>query len=171
MNNQVWKAEFSVLQPLWQWKPPLFFRNTLKYIFHIIYSMYYVYLYNMYIFIYNYIYNMGFQADASGKESSCQYKRCKRHRFDPWVGKITWRREWQPTPVFLPGKSHAQRSLVGGSPGSEESDTTGQLSTEHIYNMSRSQIFSAKDIFFLQRLKQLIQKRWYPSLFPHLTRW
>ena len=33
--------------------------------------------------------------------------------FDPWVGKIPWRREWQPTPVFLPGKSHGQRSLVG----------------------------------------------------------
>ena len=32
---------------------------------------------------------------------------------DPWVGKIPWRREWQPTPVFLPGKPHEQRSLVG----------------------------------------------------------
>ena len=36
--------------------------------------------------------------------------------FDPWVGKIPWRRKWQPTPVFLPGKSHGQRSLVGYSP-------------------------------------------------------
>ena len=36
----------------------------------------------------------------SGKESTCQ---CRRHRFDPWVGKIPWRRKWQPTPVFLPG--------------------------------------------------------------------
>ena len=35
--------------------------------------------------------------------------------FDPWVGKISWRRPWQPTPVFLPGKSHGQRSLVGYS--------------------------------------------------------
>ena len=34
-------------------------------------------------------------------------------RFDPWVGKIPWRKKWQPTPVFLPGKSHGQRSLVG----------------------------------------------------------
>ena len=33
--------------------------------------------------------------------------------FDPWVGKIPWKRKWQPTPVFLPGKSHGQRSLVG----------------------------------------------------------
>ena len=38
------------------------------------------------------------------------------HGFDPWVGKIPWRRKWQPTPVFLPGKSHRQRSLVGYSP-------------------------------------------------------
>ena len=37
-------------------------------------------------------------------------------RFDPWVGKILWRRQWQPTPVFLPGKSHGQRRLVGYSP-------------------------------------------------------
>ena len=40
-----------------------------------------------------------------------------RHRFHPWVGKIPWRRKWQPTPVFLPGKSHGQRSLVGLSVG------------------------------------------------------
>ena len=38
----------------------------------------------------------------SGKEFACQ---CRRHRFDPWVRKIPWRRKWQPTPVFLPGKS------------------------------------------------------------------
>ena len=50
----------------------------------------------------------------SGKESSCQ---CKRHRFDPWVHKIPWRREWQPAPVFLPRKSHGQRNLAGYSPG------------------------------------------------------
>ena len=37
--------------------------------------------------------------------------------FDPWVGKIPWRREWLPTPVFLPGEFHGQRSLVGYSPG------------------------------------------------------
>ena len=41
---------------------------------------------------------------------------CGRPRFDPWVGKILWRRKWQPTPVLLPGKSHGQRSIVGYSP-------------------------------------------------------
>ena len=43
--------------------------------------------------------------------------------FDPWVGKIPWRRQWQPTPVFLPGESHGQRSLAGyGLSGCNELD-------------------------------------------------
>ena len=42
------------------------------------------------------------------KESACHCRRC---RFDPWVRKIPWRRKWQPTPVFPPGKSHGQWSL------------------------------------------------------------
>ena len=46
----------------------------------------------------------------SGKEFTCQ---CRRLGFNPWVGKIPWRRKWQPTPVFLPGKSHGQSRLVG----------------------------------------------------------
>ena len=49
----------------------------------------------------------------SGKESTCQCRSC---RFTPWVRKIPWIRKWQSTPVFLPGKSNAQRSLVGSSP-------------------------------------------------------
>ena len=50
--------------------------------------------------------------------------------FDPWLGKIPWRRECLPTPVFLPGKSHGQRGLVGYSPwGPKESDMTKQRST------------------------------------------
>ena len=49
----------------------------------------------------------------SGKESACQ---CRRLKFEPWVRKIPWRRKWQPTPVFLPGKSHGEKSLVGYSP-------------------------------------------------------
>ena len=48
----------------------------------------------------------------SGKESTCQGQRLRRCVFDPWVGKIPWRRKWQPTPVFLPGEFHGQRSLV-----------------------------------------------------------
>ena len=49
----------------------------------------------------------------------------KRYRFNPWVGKIPWRRRWQPTPVFLLGEFHGQRNLVGYSPwGHKELDTT-----------------------------------------------
>ena len=51
-------------------------------------------------------------------------------RLDPWVGKIPWRRAWQPTPLFLLGKSYGPRSLASHSPwGHKESDTTEQLST------------------------------------------
>ena len=54
----------------------------------------------------------------SGKECTCQ---CRRLKFDPWVGNISWRSEWQPTPVFLPGKSQGQRSLAGSSPWGHKS--------------------------------------------------
>ena len=65
----------------------------------------------------------------SGKESTCQYRRCKRHWFYPWVRKVPWRRKWQPVPVFLPGKFHRQWSLEGYSPwGRIEFDTTKLLS-------------------------------------------
>ena len=65
----------------------------------------------------------------SGKESTCQ---CRRHGFNPWVGQILWRREWQPTPVFLSGKSHGQRSLVSYSPwGRKESDMTERLNNNN----------------------------------------
>ena len=57
-----------------------------------------------------------FPGGTSGKEPACQCRRHKRHEFNPWVGKIPWRRAWQPTPVFLPGESHGQRSLAGYSP-------------------------------------------------------
>ena len=53
---------------------------------------------------------------ASGKESTCQHRRHERRGFDLWVGKIPWSRKWQLTPVFLPGKFHGQRNLVGYSP-------------------------------------------------------
>ena len=67
---------------------------------------------------------------APCKESACQCRSCRRSGFDPWVGKIPWRRAWQPTPVFLPGEALGQRSLAGYSPwGHKESDTTEQLST------------------------------------------
>ena len=61
----------------------------------------------------------GLPGGISGKEAICQCRRCKRHGFDLWIRKIPWRRAWQPTPVFVPGKSHGQRSLAGSSIGSQ----------------------------------------------------
>ena len=58
----------------------------------------------------------GFPGGASGKESGCQCRRRKSCRFDPWVGEMPWSRKWHPTPVFLLGKFHVQRSLEGYSP-------------------------------------------------------
>ena len=70
---------------------------------------------------------LGLSRWLSGKESACQ---CRSHRFSPWVGKIPWRRKWQPTPVFLPGESQGERSLVGYSPwGLKESDTVAHGGT------------------------------------------
>ena len=65
---------------------------------------------------------MGFPHSSVGKRI---YLQCRRPRFDLWVRKIPWRRKWQPTPVFLPGESHGQRSLGGYSPwGQQELNMT-----------------------------------------------
>ena len=73
----------------------------------------------------------------SGRESVCQCRNRRRHKrrgFDPWVGKIPWRREWLPTPVFLPGESHGWRSLEGYSAwGHKESDTTEWLTLFYLF--------------------------------------
>jgi len=58
---------------------------------------------------------MGFLG-STGKESACHWRKCKRHGFDPWVGKMPWRRKWYPTPVFLLEEAQEQRSLAGHSP-------------------------------------------------------
>ena len=68
---------------------------------------------------------LGLPWRLSSKDSTCQCRRCG---FDSWVGKISWRREWQPTPVFLPEESHGQRSLAGYSPwGCKELDINSFL--------------------------------------------
>ena len=61
--------------------------------------------------------NCYFYRRLSGKESTCQSRRRRRRGFNPWVGKILWRRWWQATSVFVLGESHGQRSLVDYSPG------------------------------------------------------
>ena len=62
------------------------------------------------------VYILGLSGGPSSKELTCQNRRLRRPGFHPWFGKIPWRREWQLTPVFLPGESHEQRSLMGYSP-------------------------------------------------------
>ena len=97
-------------------KPKMFrvdlnLKNFFK--FYFIFKLYIIvlFLYFLYTIIW------AFQViGISGKEPTWQCKRCKRHGFDPWVRKIPWRRTWQPIPIFLPGKCHGQRSLVGYSP-------------------------------------------------------
>ena len=70
-----------------------------------------------------YLGNEGFPGGASSKEPPCQCRRHKRHRFDPWIRKIPWRREWQL--VFAPGKFHEQRSQACFSPwGHKKSEMT-----------------------------------------------
>ena len=89
----------------------------------------------------------GLPGGTGGEEPACQCRRRKRHTFDPWVGKIPWRRKRQPTPVFLPGGSPGQRSLAGCRPrGHRESDATKRLSTQ-----TRTQLFQhllLKDSYF-----------------------
>ena len=81
----------------------------------------------------------------------------RRPGFHPWVGKITWRRKWQPIPVLLPRESHGQRSLVGYSPwGRKESDTTEWLHF-HIFKIRMGNIcIPVVDSFwYLAKLIQL----------------
>ena len=71
----------------------------------------------------------------SGKESACQ---CRKSRFDPWVGKISYSRNWHSTPGFLPGKFYRQRSLAGYSPwGHKQLDTTEYTRIVHPSRLPR----------------------------------
>ena len=71
----------------------------------------------------------GFLEGSDGKKSAYQ---CRRLGFDLWARKIPWRRNWLPTPVFLPGEFHGQRSLAGYSPwGCKELDMTEELPLSH----------------------------------------
>ena len=82
--------------------------------------------------------------------------RPKRHRFDPWIRKIPWRRAWQPTPVFLPGESHGQKSLAGYSPwGHKELDMTeatalkqSSVKTHLVGNVEYTIMWSADGDFY-----------------------
>ena len=79
---------------------------------------------------------------SDGKESACQCRRCGRPGFDPWDGKIPWRRKWQPAPVFLPGESHGQRSLVGYSPWLQR--VGHDSATKHAHTYTQMQMCSCQ---------------------------
>ena len=66
-------------------------------------------------FTFTFCLGMGFPGGASGKEPTCQCRKHRRHRFDPWVRNIPLRRKWQPTSVSLPRETHGQRKLAGYS--------------------------------------------------------
>ena len=76
---------------------------------------------------------LGFHGDSDGKKKI--YLWYRKPRFNPWVGKISWKRAWQPIPVFLPGEFHGQRSLVSYSPWShKELNTTERVSLIKLIN-------------------------------------
>ena len=81
----------------------------------------------------------------SGKEFACQCQRCG---FNPRVRKILWRRKWQPTPVFLPGKSHEQRSLVGHSPWDHKSRAWQQQNHHHHHCAKDAKMCKAYYVFW-----------------------
>ena len=84
----------------------------------------------------------------SDKEFACQCRRHRRYRFDPWAGKIHWRRKWQPTPVFLPGKFDGQWSLVGYSACScKELDTTDGSMHASAIKMRRKNCHNASILY------------------------
>ena len=79
--------------------------------------------------------DLGFPGGSDSKESAWN---TGDHTMDPQVGKIPWRRKWQPTTVFFPGKSHGWRSLVGCSPwGHKESHMTEQLTLSLFFDVER----------------------------------
>ena len=117
-----------------------FFLNSLRMLESILYNDYYIWL----------LYARGPPWWLSGRESSCH---CRRPRFNPCIRKIPWRRKWQPTPVFLPGKSCGQRSLAGYSPWGRKrvrpSWVTQQQQTTHTYYKCRALHWYVSVCFFL----------------------
>ena len=85
-------------------------------------------MYNVILIAVWYHYATGFPGGLSGKRIGLLMKELKetgRQEFDPWVGKIPWKRKWQPTPLLLPGESHGQRRLSNYNPwGHKDLDTT-----------------------------------------------
>ena len=94
--------------------------------------------------------------------------------FNPWVGKISWRRKWQPTPVFLPGEFHGHRSLVGYSKwGRKELDMTERLTHTHTLwkQDSPAEISPGCSCPYFASVSSVSRSSWLPSLFAALSNW
>ena len=109
---------------------------------------------------------LGFAGGTDSKRSAFQYRRGKRCGFDPWFGEIPWRREWLPTPVFLPWEFHGQRSLTGYSPWDHQEPYMTQWLTHkkpftNVW-LSRNFLNSLKGQFLeLCRLRGKIASSWW----------
>ena len=90
-----------------------------------------------------------------GKESTCQ---CRSRGFDPWFGKIPWRSKWQPTIVFLPVKSHGQRSLVVYSP-------RGCKRVRHDLETKQQQRGIKRTSGIKVTIQLILRREYYPELF------
>ena len=111
---------------------------------------------------------MGFLGGSEVKASACNAGDMGLiPGFDPWVGgRYPWRRQWQPTPVLLPGESHGWRNLVGYSPwGLKESDTTERPHFHFLYLRMALQIFFSKNTFF----KKIYQINYYQIIYNQKT--
>ena len=102
------------------------------------------------------IYEVGLDF-LGGSDSKSVCLQCRRPGFDPQVGKIPWRRKWQPTPVLLPGKSHGQRSLVDYSPwGRKESDMTATSLSDEVGHNADNECHIWKNISHQEHLLKVV---------------
>ena len=101
-----------------------------------------------------------------GKEPICQCRKHRKHGFDPWVGKVPWRRKWKSTPVSLPGRSHEQRSLAGCSPwGHKESGMAEHEHTRVWDQVGFANVFSVSGLCSFLVSLQLLEHlpEWCPT--------
>ena len=94
-----------------------------------------------------------------------QYSRHRRHGFPPWIGKILCRRKWQPTPIFLPEKSHGQKSLMVDSAwGHKLPDMTEHINlTDKFVKLNRSYCICLVANFELWVKKIAWKRTWQPT--------
>ena len=105
---------------------------------------------------------VGFPGPLVVKEPTCQCRRPERHKFSPWVGKIPWRRKWQPTPVFLPGKSHrgAQWGIVHSVTESDMTEATWHISQyRYLYQKIRKFLNEGKNTHLKNQKKDKIKHK------------